>query len=394
MNHTTGRRCLFGVALAASLLIVALCPTAKSAAQSDDALFAEVLAAWQKRQQEIRTVRVSWAAKNTTPKGAITQLFGIKGKGGEVVPLADVTHDAKATLVIDGLKARLKSEQMIWDQPTEQFQKQTIDSCYEDGKNSRLINSGILPWPTGTIDKTRWNQDCDITTWPIRAAFRGLDADVMNRVELSNFTITRHTVLERREMIELIRERAENRGESKIWVEEAQDYAAHRYETYAKDGTTQQRITVIQRKDPSGMWVPASWNVVVHNKNKMVRAASVSVTELALNPPTTSDEFHPVFPPGTKVFDSTGEKPRQYIEREGKTPREILPGERGLPYDDLIQSESGDLLPGGKPTFFSRNRTALIIAGIVLILGAAVLLVLRFRHPSRTIAGEQPGPVA
>jgi hypothetical protein len=84
---------------------------------------------------------------------------------------------------------------------------------------------------------------------------------------------------------------------------------------------------------------------------------------------------------GTYVHDSTGKKPRDLLIRDGKEPREVLPGERGQSFERLMATEAGDLLPGGRPSVVQRYWWAFAGGFVALVL--LTLLVWRVRQTRR-----------
>lgn len=366
-------------------------PTGRLSAAPDDQLLADVRAAWEATGQSVKTVRIAWVAKDLCPKGSFN-LMGLEGDG-KVRPPEDFRHEDKVTLLLDGTKARFTFEGMIWNEPALRFQKQVTNSAFLDEKYTGLRQYETQPYPSGVINKASWNTDCDISTWPAWAAFRGTEPKVMRGTYLGRFTSARRTALGGRPMVELVRERTPTRGEAKVWVDPAKSYAVERYDEYGRDGALQSRITVTNRKDSSGLWVPSSWSAVAYRQKKLVRSVDVTVRELVINPPTTPDDFRITFPPGTWVVDSTGPQSREYLVREGAGRRDILPEERVASYDDLLRTDAGELEPGGRPSFTSRNRAWVIAAGLLLVIGAMVVLLLRRANRARFQAGGAPGPI-
>lgn len=374
-----------GRAVAAGLVVVGSAGwTAAWAADPPDPLLAEVRAAWEKRQKDANTVRVAWTWKDTTPKGAVSILFPFVKGADKGMPPADAVHDGSATLLLDGPRMRLEVDKFTWDAPTSSFQKKGERSAYDgNGRYTALNIYVVQSWPSGIIRKEKRNPDGDdIGMWPMKAGLRGTDSWVMNREDLSVFTAARRTTLDGRPMVELVRERTEVRGEQKCWVDPAQDYAARRDDMYDRDGTLQQRITISTRKDPSGLWIPSAWKAVIYRDNKLVRAIDATLKEFAVNIPTSTEDFTVAFPVGTKVRDYTDElKPREYILREDKPAREVLPHERGAPYDDLVHMEAGDLSRDERPSFLVRNRAALFVGGGLFTIALAVLVLRQARRP-------------
>lgn len=382
-------RWLIPVLLAAAVLL-----PGQSSGQPDEQLLADVRAAWEARQQATKSVKVSWTAKDTTPKGALGILFDFHpGFKGKVVPPADVTHPIKATLLFDDTQSRFTIERMAWNEPTSQFQPHAEDAAFRDGTVTTLYRMDPQPWPTGTINKANRNMTAgDISAWPVRAAFRGPVTNISG-IDLAHFSTARRTTLAGHSMIELVRQRTETRGEAKVWVDPAQDYAPYRYDSYARNGELIHRITATSRKDPSGLWVPTSWTVVVYEQKKLVRAVEATIRELVINLPTSPEDFKITFPPGTIVYDQTGPQPREHIVREGGDRRDVLPEERGASYEDLIRTEAGDLAPGGRSSFVSRNRTWVIAVGGSLVVAAVAVLVFRRVRWGRPAGGGPSSPV-
>jgi hypothetical protein len=309
-------------------------------------------------------------------------------KSGEVHPPADNTHDGKGTLLIDGNKCRVFSKGQAWSIPSKSFQKTMSDSVFQDGKTISLNRFSPNPAPLGFIQKDQSNFYAkDVAQWPLRAAFRGADPNVMNRVDIGAFTLARRVTLSGVSMVEVVQEKNEIHGEAKMWVDPSQDFAARRYERYARDGKLQQRLLINTRKDASGVWVPNSWSVVVYKGTKLTRAVEVKVGELSINAAAQPDDFRLDFPVGTKVSDSTGPEIRDYIIRESDS-REIPRQELGQKYSDLLRTEPGELVLGSKPSFWVRNRYMWWGLGCVGIGG--FLLLARRLYRSRS-NGEAPG---
>lgn len=368
-------------------------PTAQLTAQPEEQLLAEVRAAWEAREKATKTVKVAWVMKDIFPKGSINLLFPELARDGHARPPEDFKYEGTVTLLLDGIDARFTADWMCWDEKTSRFQQRTDESTYRGGKFTNLVRRNVQSFPQGTLNKASWNRDCDITTWPARAAFRGTNPKVMSGTDLDKFTTARRVVLDRQPMVELVRQRTEMRGEERIWVNPAKSCATQRYDSYDRAGTLNNRITVKSIQDPSGLWVPASWTAVVYNQKKLVRSVEATVRELVINPPTTPEDFEVAFPVGTYVVDSTSDKPREYIVRESGERRDVLPNERLASYEDLLGTETGELEPGGRPSLLSQNRMWFIALGLLLIVSAVVVsLIRRARCPSIQ-AGEAPGPV-
>jgi hypothetical protein len=376
------------------LLLACLCPCATAVPalaqgnpQSDDRLLAEVRAAWDRRQGAVKTVRVVWTFQNFVPKGALDIQIPLptRPKGphaGQPRPPADTTREGRAVLLMDGVKARLKLDDFVWTESEFEFVKRELDSTFDGTKSSKYSRLSGGTSAVGTVHKAAWNTDCDVNTWPICMAFRGAHPNIMDGRDIGKYGIARQTTLDGRRVIELTRERDETQGEGKLWVDPNQDYAAVRYDQYDRKGMLIYRIVMRNAKTDSGIWAPSAWTTTVYWSQKLVRNVQTVVREAAINVPTAEHDFIMVFAPRTHVVDYTGERSHEYIVREGKPPREILPSERGSDWVDLERTEPGDLARGGRARFLSRNRTPLLVVAISLATG--VLLVLLARRVLRS----------
>ncbi|MBX9583961.1 MAG: hypothetical protein K2X87_26985 [Gemmataceae bacterium] len=364
-------------AAACGVVTAVLVAAAPGTAQPPDPLLTEVRAAWEARAAAVKSLRATWTMKETTPRGGVTALFSVKGSKGEAVPGADATHDAEASLVLDGNMTRYRLKRFIWDEPTSQFQPLESDSAFVNGRTSTLRVMGGQAMPSGTVNKATADINLDMTTWPIFAAFRGVDRDAMNREDLGTFTAARRSTLNAKPVVELVAERTETRSEQKMWVDPAADFSPVRYDQYDPGGGLIRRVTVTSRKDGSGVLIPSAWAYQAYEGGKLVRSATATVTDLVVNPPTTADDFRITFPVRAWVVDSTGDGPAEYVVRDGEVRRGVLPGERRASHEELMRTESGDLLPGGRPGFVARYRTPLVVAGVGCVAAAVALLALR-----------------
>lgn len=78
--------------------------------------------AWRDRQDRVRSARFEWTERETLTKGYLTNIvtepFRLKYMGidpGSVVPPDDVTHDVKASMLLDGEKLRSTRDDRQWD---------------------------------------------------------------------------------------------------------------------------------------------------------------------------------------------------------------------------------------------------------------------------------------
>lgn len=345
-------------------------------AGESEKLLAEVKAAWEKRQAATKTIRMAWSGKTFTPKGARNLILPAgMVKDGKPRPPADATHDSKAILLLDDLKARYAEEEVLWSEPDFAFRPTRVDTGFIDGKSTALRYHGTQKWPDGIISKSEWNAYCvGLPTWAPCIAVRGQSSEVMNGDGLSTFTLARRTVIEGKQLIEMIRPRNEYRGEIKMWVDAKQDYSAIRYETYHhKTGEVRQRVVATVQQHSSGVWLPTRWVSSHFREKTLVGSTTSTMTTVEVGLGVTEDAFRIAFPTGTEVEDRSGEKRVNYILKDDGSQRVILPSEATASYEDLIKTETGALAPQKPASWIARNWWIWIATGIVLVLLALLL---------------------
>jgi hypothetical protein len=393
--HTTTR--FLGSALLVALTVsVVLHSSHQTLAQESpqDKLFAEVKAAWKKREDQAKTLRIEWTSKNLTPKGSIDvtmPMLAMKGDKTKSRPQKDTTHEGKSQLVLDQMKARLQLEQFVWHEPSLDFVVSHTDSAFDQKACTQSVRLGSSPSEIITVNKANWVTGCDVTTWPICMAFRGHQPEVMEGQDISKHQVARESTLNGRRVIEVIRERNENRGEIRLWLDPSQDFSVIRHDEYARNGNLTFQITVQNIKHSLGIWIPSEWTTMVYSGKVLIRRVQTTVRKVSFNDPVDPAEFELV--PGTKahVIDYTGEKTREYITREGKPNREILPSERGSDYVDLERTEKGELGTREDFGFLRRNWVYLLAGtGFLVVLFASLFTRKRLKVTSSDSQPSNP----
>ncbi|MCI0701623.1 MAG: hypothetical protein L0241_11125 [Planctomycetia bacterium] len=345
-------------------------------AQDSDKLLAEVRTAWENREAATKTIRMSWTLKTFTPKGGRNLMLPMHmTKDGKARPPADVTHDGKATLLLDGMKARYSQEDMVWSEGDFAFIPNRLDSGFADGKSKALRYHGTQKWPDGIIAKSKWNSYCnELPTWAPCIAVRGTSSQVMSGEGLDAFTVARRTVVDGKNVVELTQPRTETRGEIKIWVAPQQEYSAVRYEGYhPKNGEVVLRMIATPQRHHSGVWLPGTWVCSSFRDKKLAYTTTATMTDVEVGLNVTDDDFQVAFPAGTEVEDRSGDKRVNYILKDDGNKRIILPSESSATYEDLLRTETGELAPGGRPSWFARNWWVCVAGSVVLVLLALLL---------------------
>jgi hypothetical protein len=116
-------------------------------------------------------------------------------------------------------------------------------------------------------------------------------------------------------------------------------------EQFDREGKLALRIVVTNTPSqaPISEWIPSNWTSSAFRGNRLFQQVEVRTTSRELNITTTEDDFQIDLPSGTRVRDVSGSEKRDYITRDEGKKRDILPSELGASYDQLVQTETGDL---------------------------------------------------
>jgi hypothetical protein len=375
-------RILFAVACAGLICSVAAISTPASAQESDK-LLTEVKAAWEKRQNAIRSLKVSWKSKTLVPKGSLPAALArdqptVKGAPVEVPP-TDVTHEGTGELTTQGKKARVEIQDATWDGIAGKLVPCRRESAFEGTRFTRLLRPESH-WPTAVIAKDTHNRDgADLMIWPLLLCARSMDSDLTRSgFSLGRYDQARRVTLDGQDSVELTGLRNETSGEVKIYVTPSQAMAFRRAEVFDRAGNLSFRVTFTQQKvaDPDIGYLPHQWTVRTYAvKNKLVRQIEVTTTAIAVNPAIQETDFTIAFPPDTRVTDEINQT--EYIARGDGTKRDILPEERTAKHEDLVRTNTGELAPGaGGP----RRHAPYWIGGGLLVGSLSLLLIFKRRR--------------
>jgi hypothetical protein len=218
-----------------------------------------------------------------------------------------VKHAGRGQLYFAGENCRVSFKRQIWDHSSKAFQRNIEDAALKDGVCKRRTLTGDREVPLGTVSRQTWNSVCDVTTWPIFASFRGLTA-TGQKANVGQFTSARSISSNGRPVVELLTERTETTGHSRLLVDPQHDYLAVRYELFDRAGQLLRLITIDGRHDARFGWVPLSWQVSIFRRTDLVRKANTTVEEIDVGGAVPDSTFEINYPPGTYVFDSTREK--------------------------------------------------------------------------------------
>ncbi|AWM40353.1 hypothetical protein C1280_27360 [Gemmata obscuriglobus] len=372
--------------------------TAAPAAADDSAkLLAEVRAAWQQRQDAARTARFVWTGRTVHPKGVVV---GTKGPG------KDVVNDGTGRVLLEGNKWRLATRGLIWSEPPYGFVPEHREVAFDGERYVTLIHHqpghnqfpyGLIRRKPGEVAQASMTFNL-IDYWPLRVAVRGADPRLSNET-LETHALARRATLQGRPVVELVQQRTEVSGESKVWVDPAQDYAVRRHDMYTAAGELHTRIDVTTERHPSGVWLPKAWTVQSMSGAALQRRTVFTLVEVTLNPSVAAGDLEIDFPPNTVVDEYTDSKGQSqltasHIVRGDGGRRPIVPGEwNNVGYEDLLRTEPGELLGSVPPPWWTSRSVLVAACGVVLALAVAALLVVRrraLRRRTLPVTAEPP----
>lgn len=352
------------------------------AAQPRDPILSEIRADWESRQQAVRSLRVRWTLRETTPKGAISLQFPPPlTPAGVPAPPADAVNEGSGAMSLEGNRARISREAMVWHTTKKKFHKDRTESVIEGTEYKCLLHYGSQNWPKGVLSvKNGWHQEAEITIWPLLLAVRGCAENITTGSGVNTYSSARRTTLDGRAVVEMTRQRNETTGEGKVWLDPAQHHFPSRVDEYQRNDDLAYRIVVTSVRRVQEVAVPAAWTITRYRDRVMVSHVSVSLTTVEVNPALPPEEFCLDFPVGTYVVDTTKQEPQEYITRDGGAKRVVLPEERPAGYERLVTTESGELSPGG-PAHRPSNRLAgTLIGSVLLVVATAAVFMIRKRR--------------
>ncbi|MBY0514780.1 MAG: hypothetical protein K2P78_12805 [Gemmataceae bacterium] len=364
--------------------VLALAPVGDAQAQSSEQLLQEVKAGWQARQDAIKSARFTWGQKTLHAKGCWSQ--------DPPLPPTDVIDDGSGSLLVAGERIRLETRALIWHQPAGEFFPRHRQVAFDGEKHVALDGPGVLRWHQATVNnKSRPKPDIQsLELWPLRVALRpNWSSKVFGTEILGPFASARRVVLESRTFIELTKGRAEVQGEARMWVDPVRGYGVVRYDSYLRDGSLYYRID-IRPGQRTGQWLPETWKVqLFRDKGKLDRSSDVTLRECELNPELPDEVFRIDFPVGTIVVDMSAESEQErtpevrYLVRENGERRIIDPLERGVPYERLMATKSGELATRRAVSWWNRRWVMPTAIGSGLLLVGLSMVVIGRRRRNR-----------
>ena len=266
----------------------------------------EVIKAWQKRQDLIKTFRFLWAEQQTHPKGwlpnpryAQREWLNIPGL------LIDRSYTVSKTLAVDGNKMRYTFEIDRKEEP-DGVRVKTPDNRSDglgvrrnytyvsvfDGQTEKISLSSLTDSPPAAILQTVTNVDAqNLDARAILMALRPLDP-VMGHLLIDRAVTNQERTFYRGKSTFLLEERHDPSGwKTILWIEPERDFLVSRYVVLFEQKWIVD-IDIDYVEDARWGWIPNGWRVtemLTDGSRRLVAEAKVS--SYSLNQPIGIEEF-------------------------------------------------------------------------------------------------------
>ena len=308
---------LRGLAVAWCLFTV----TVPKISGAPDITIKDVLDAWKKRQDRVRTCRFEWETEITYPKGS---LLGsgkmISGQKASPLPVEDTKVKRLVTLTLDGNQMRYTSDGPQWYSDKERF----VDLSYVsvcDGAHSKSYYGYRDVQTLGFVNKES-NKNIDASNgenMPILMTYRALDP-LIGIPDINKMVVSKNrSVFQDRECLVLEAPMNVPFFIKSYWVDPGRDYSIVRQVLSTKTGAIVTQATISYQFDGDFGWVPVAWDDVLLNErnSKLRQQTKGHVNKYEFNVPIDQQAFKYDFPSETVVLDHEEGKKQYVMEKDG-----------------------------------------------------------------------------
>jgi hypothetical protein len=267
----------------------------------------EVVAAWRKRQDAIRTFRFDWTERQTHPRGWLPnprfperEWLNIPGL------LHDRSYAVSKTLAVDGNRMRYAFE-IDRKEEADGIRVKAPGNGRDDGlglrRHYRYLSvfdgqtggvslTSLSDSPPPTRRQTAMNVDAqNLDTRPILMALRPLDP-VMGHLLIDRAVCNERRSFYRGRSVFLLEERHDPSGwKTMLWVEPERGFLVSRYDVYFEQKLIA-AIDIDYAEDPRWGWLPSGWRVSEMLEDQSRRLVSEArVTSYEIDQPIGIREF-------------------------------------------------------------------------------------------------------
>ncbi|MBX9583363.1 MAG: hypothetical protein K2X87_23930 [Gemmataceae bacterium] len=345
----------------------------------------EIKQAWQRRQDDIRAVRMTWTEVHTLPKMFFDLL---PGRADTKKPPTDLQLAGRGALTFDDHSLRLSVERRSWSVVHGKVMDLEEVNTYQGDRDTVLtIRSTVVDYPDAHISKKpKAGGAVEYTVWPAVCYARGRNPK-FTPIELEEFNLTTNlSVADGRRCVELVRASRFHTSRELLLLDPARGFVLVRY-SVTTDGRVTTRLDVRYASDPVRGWVPKSWDYAVSTPTgALVEANQVNVEAFGINPDLDANTFHLTLSSGTRVYDEYDGPAKQYVIRADGGPGTAVPDSAHPTYERLTELAE----KGGR--WVPQSRVA-VIAGVAVLLSTVVTVWWWRRRPGQppTRQFQHPG---
>lgn len=327
----------------------------------------EIRTKWQQQQDSAKTFRLSWEQSVFFPSGGFGEVYL-----DEKVrfPVADITLKENGSILMDNVKAKFQFEGYAYSARDKSFVEHKYEAIY-DGKTGAIIRDGVEAGVT-VVNLQSGRRPPRLTTTsniPILRSFRPSSLE-FGGYDLDKFIVTgRVMVINGVNCLELALKSPPQGVKTLLWLAKEQQYHVVRSQQLLEQGSCsliQYDVRYFQQSN--GMWVPESWNHITKSRSgRIVSSTKATVKECEILGRVDTETFTIKAPAKSRVteYDINDSPQKKYITRPDGSQREILPGEDSMGYQQLVDTQPGELLE--KPSsWFSRNW--ITVLGVIFVL--------------------------
>lgn len=267
----------------------------------------EVLKAWQKRQDAVKTFRFVWAEQQTHPKGWLPNPRYRQHEWSNIPGLLiDRSYSVSKTLAVDGNKMRYTFEIDRKEEPdgvrvmasgNTRADGLGVRRNYSyvsvfDGQMGKTRLSSLMDSPPATTSQAMTNVDAqNLDTRVIMMALRPLDP-LMGHLLIDRAVTNQARTFYKGKSTFLLEERHDPSGwKTVLWIEPERDFLVSRYAVLFEQKWIVD-IDIEYVEDPRWGWIPNGWRVtqmLADGSKRLVAEARVS--SYNINQPIGIEEF-------------------------------------------------------------------------------------------------------
>jgi hypothetical protein len=254
---------------------------------------AEIVAAWQKRQDTVKTLRFVWVEQQVHPKGWLPNpRFPEPERGAIPALLKDRRYTVSKSLIVDGDRMRYTFETDRKEESDLGVGRHYSYVSVFDGHAGTARLTSLTASPPPAVRQVRTPVDAqNLDTRAIFMALRPLDPVLGHQLMDRAVTNQGRRFFKGRSTM-ILEERHDPSGwKTSLWIEPERGFLVSRYRI-AFEQIYMVDIDIDYAADPRWGWIPSGWRVSERLADGSMRlVADAKVSSYAINLPIGSNEF-------------------------------------------------------------------------------------------------------